>query len=61
MIDTAGQTTARILVVDDEQSITDLVAMALRYEHFACRWRTAATRRSTQWRRSPPTSSSSIS
>src|SRR5450756_1307081 len=26
---------ARILVVDDEQSITDLVAMALRYEHFA--------------------------
>ena len=32
---TAAQTTARILVVDDEQSITDLVAMALRYEHFA--------------------------
>ena len=24
----------RVLVVDDEQSITDLVAMALRYEHF---------------------------
>src|SRR5665647_2621639 len=32
---TAAETTARILVVDDEQSITDLVAMALRYEHFA--------------------------
>ncbi len=29
--DTAG---TRVLVVDDEQSITDLVAMALRYEHF---------------------------
>lgn len=26
---------ARILVVDDESSITDLVAMALRYEQFA--------------------------
>ena len=35
MIDQGGQTTARILVVDDEQSITDLVAMALRYERFA--------------------------
>src|SRR5674476_1283031 len=32
---TAAETTARILVVDDEQSITDLVAMALLYEHFA--------------------------
>src|SRR5450759_2755464 len=32
---TAAETTARILVVDDEQRITDLVAMALRYEHFA--------------------------
>jgi two-component system OmpR family response regulator len=32
---TTAETTARILVVDDEQSITDLVAMALRYEHFA--------------------------
>ena len=32
---TATETTARILVVDDEQSITDLIAMALRYEHFA--------------------------
>jgi len=32
---TAAETTARILVVDDEQSITDLIAMALRYEHFA--------------------------
>ena len=31
----AAETTARILVVDDEPSITDLVAMALRYEHFA--------------------------
>jgi two-component system OmpR family response regulator len=35
MIDQGDQTTARILVVDDEQSITDLVSMALRYEHFA--------------------------
>jgi two-component system OmpR family response regulator len=35
MIATAEQTTARILVVDDEQSITDLVSMALRYEHFS--------------------------
>jgi two-component system OmpR family response regulator len=35
MSDQADQTTARILVVDDEQSITDLVAMALRYERFA--------------------------
>jgi two-component system OmpR family response regulator len=34
-MNTTAQTTARILVVDDEQSITDLVAMALRYEHFA--------------------------
>ena len=32
---TTTETTARILVVDDEHSITDLVAMALRYEHFA--------------------------
>jgi two-component system, OmpR family, response regulator len=32
---TGAETTARILVVDDEPSITDLVAMALRYEHFA--------------------------
>jgi len=32
---TIAETTARILVVDDEQSITDLIAMALRYEHFA--------------------------
>ena len=32
---TTAETTARILVVDDEPSITDLVAMALRYEHFA--------------------------
>ena len=31
---TTPETTARILVVDDEQSITDLVSMALRYEHF---------------------------
>ena len=35
MIATTDQTTARILVVDDEQSITDLVSMALRYEHFS--------------------------
>jgi two-component system, OmpR family, response regulator len=35
MSDQGDQTTARILVVDDEQSITDLVAMALRYERFA--------------------------
>jgi two-component system, OmpR family, response regulator len=35
MMDSGGQTTARILVVDDEQSITELVSMALRYEHFA--------------------------
>jgi two-component system OmpR family response regulator len=35
MIAKGDQTTARILVVDDEQSITDLVSMALRYEHFA--------------------------
>jgi two-component system OmpR family response regulator len=30
---TASETT-RILVVDDEESITDLVSLALRYEHF---------------------------
>ena len=35
MIDQGDKTTARILVVDDEPSITDLVSMALRYEHFA--------------------------
>ena len=35
MIETPVGATARILVVDDEPSITDLVAMALRYEHFA--------------------------
>src|SRR5437588_6063763 len=29
-----SQTAARVLVVDDEQSITDLVALALRYEGF---------------------------
>ncbi|HEV7467439.1 MAG TPA: response regulator, partial [Candidatus Dormibacteraeota bacterium] len=33
----------RILVVDDERSITDLVAMALRYEGFAVQ--TAASAR----------------
>ena len=35
MIDQADATSARVLVVDDEPSITDLLAMALRYEHFA--------------------------
>lgn len=35
MADGATTPPARILVVDDEQSITDLVAMALRYEGFA--------------------------
>jgi two-component system OmpR family response regulator len=34
MTEHGDATSARILVVDDEQSITDLVAMALRYERF---------------------------
>jgi two-component system OmpR family response regulator len=39
----AGQNGARVLVVDDESNITDLVAMALRYEGFTVQ--TAATGR----------------
>jgi len=34
MTDQSDPTGTRVLVVDDEQSITDLLAMALRYEHF---------------------------
>src|SRR4030081_3967892 len=39
----AGQNGARVLVVDDESNITELVAMALRYEGFTVK--TAATGR----------------
>jgi two-component system OmpR family response regulator len=39
----AGQNGARVLVVDDESNITELVAMALRYEGFTVQ--TAATGR----------------
>ncbi len=34
MTDQSDPAGTRVLVVDDEQSITDLLAMALRYEHF---------------------------
>ena len=34
MTDQGDAAGTRVLVVDDEQSITDLVAMALRYERF---------------------------
>ncbi|TMF81947.1 MAG: response regulator transcription factor, partial [Chloroflexi bacterium] len=42
-MDVVNKETARVLVVDDEPNITELVAMALRYEGFTVK--TAATGR----------------
>ena len=51
----------RILVVDDEPSITELLTMALRYEGFETAARRADARRSRRSPRSTRTSSCSTS
>ena len=47
---------AKVLVVDDEPNITELVAMALRYEGFTVKTAATAlvTRRSRAWCCRPP-------
>jgi DNA-binding response OmpR family regulator len=50
-MDGSETTPTRVLVVDDERNITDLVTMALRYEGFAVE---SASDRDSQLVRLPP-------
>jgi DNA-binding response OmpR family regulator len=56
---TAASTPHRVLVVDDEPNIVDVVTMALRFQGFAVEGAGRVRRRSPPSARSSPTSSCS--